>query len=524
MDNIYYGKGYGQAGASRTKRSLKGFTAKSGSPREDIDWNNLTLRQRSRMLYMSTPIATSAIDTNRTKVVGTGLTLKAQIDRTVLGMTPEQAKDWQRQTEAEFRLWASKAINCDATGINTFGQLQQLVLKCWLMSGDVFAVIKRYRSTKMQPYTLRIHLVEADRVSTPDCMGGRLNSTEGVNPDNGNRIFDGVEVDGNGAVVAYHIRNTYPYQVTSEQTVWTRVEAYGARTGLPNVIHIMDAERADQYRGVPYLAKVVEPLLQLRRFTESELDAALVQSYFTGWIKTTSSPTDMPFNEVGGGDIGGIPGQSPDESNIAVGANEYEMGPGTVLTLDPDEDIVFGNPNIPSVNFETFTKCIARMCGAGLEIPYDVLLKEFDSSYSASRGALLEAWEAFKVRRQVIKDFDQTIYELFLTEAVARGRVKAPGFFDSPLIHAAWCGATWIGPSQGSLDPLKEANAAVVHLQNGIKTHEEVTREVSGGDWEANVEQLRLENQMLGAAAQAVTPATDENEGDDADVDDDSEE
>ena len=41
-----YVKGYGDAGASWTKRALKGFTAKSGAPIEDIDINNKTLRQR----------------------------------------------------------------------------------------------------------------------------------------------------------------------------------------------------------------------------------------------------------------------------------------------------------------------------------------------------------------------------------------------------------------------------------------------------------------------------------------------
>ena len=44
-------KGYGDAGASHTRRALKGFDASSGSPHEDIDRHNDTLRQRSRMLY-----------------------------------------------------------------------------------------------------------------------------------------------------------------------------------------------------------------------------------------------------------------------------------------------------------------------------------------------------------------------------------------------------------------------------------------------------------------------------------------
>ena len=87
---------------------MKGFKARSGSPNEDINWNNATLRQRGRMLYMSTPLATSAVNTNRTKVVGVGLTLKSSINRDVLGLSPEAAKEWQKRTEAEFRLWADR--------------------------------------------------------------------------------------------------------------------------------------------------------------------------------------------------------------------------------------------------------------------------------------------------------------------------------------------------------------------------------------------------------------------------------
>ena len=36
------------------------------------------------------------------------------------------------------------------------------------MSGDVFAVVKIRDPDKLHPYGLRLHLVEADRVSTPD--------------------------------------------------------------------------------------------------------------------------------------------------------------------------------------------------------------------------------------------------------------------------------------------------------------------------------------------------------------------
>lgn len=107
----------------------------SGSPKEDIDTHNRTLRQRSRMLYMAAPVATSAIKTTRTNVVGVGLQLKSRIDRDVLGMDQIAADEWQAKAEREFSLWASRKSACDATGVNNFYAMQQLALASWLVSG-----------------------------------------------------------------------------------------------------------------------------------------------------------------------------------------------------------------------------------------------------------------------------------------------------------------------------------------------------------------------------------------------------
>lgn len=511
--------GYSEAAASLTRRALKDFKARSGSPSEDIDWNNYTLRQRGRMLYMSSPLATSAVNTSRTKAVGIGLTLKPSIDRETLGLSPETAKDWNRHTAAEFRLWASRKDACDATGMNNFDALQQLALVSWLMSGDVFSLITRRQPDRIRPYSLRIHLVEADRVRTPvDCGGGRFRGvTTGENPNNRNRIFDGVEVDSGGMVTAYYVHSTYPWEFTYAQNTWQRVEAYGEKTGLPNILHIMSCERPDQYRGVTYLAQVMEPLLQLRRYTDSALMMALVQSFFTAWIITRSSPDSIPFDETGDGVVG-VPGEDPAETPRSE--NEYGMGAGTVNVVPEGEDVKFGNPTMPVASFDTFVKTFCKLVGAGLGIPYDVLVKEYNSSYSAARAALLDAWEEFRMRRKwFVDDFCQPVYELWLAEAVARGRVNAPGFFNNPLIRAAWCSAQWIGPVQGSLDPLKEATAAVLKIQHGLKTHEQATMEDSGGDWDANVEQLAAENAKLtaaggGSAVQVtVKPDDEEKEG-----------
>lgn len=483
-------KGYGEAGASWKKNALKGFNAPSGSPREDIDFNNYTLRQRARMLYMAAPIATSAIKTNRTNVVGVGLRLKSRIDREALGLSPDQAEAWQKATEREFALWAENKRACDATGMNNFYGLQQLALTSWLLSGDCIGVLKQYDVDTLLPYSLRVHLIESDRIATPGGYGSTasVNYTTGKNPDNGNTIYDGVEVDKNGMVEAYHIRSSYPFEIGAPTTEWTRVLAYQEHTGLPNVIHVVDCERPDQYRGVTYLAQVIEPLLQLRRYTESELMAAVVESFFTAFVKTNAPTDDMPFNQIEDDPIG-----------EPKGPNEYSMGPGVVNIMEPGEDVTFADPKRPAGGFDAFVKSISSQIGAGLEIPTDLLLKTFNASYSASRAALLEAWKAFKMRREwLADDFCRPIYAVWLSEAVARGRIYAPGFFTNPAIRAAYLGSEWLGPSQGQLDPVKEITAEILACSEGFSTHEQSTIRLNGGQWDANVEQLTRENEKLG--------------------------
>lgn len=449
------------------------------------------------MLYMAAPIATAALKRQRTNVVGMGLRLKSTINREVLGMTPEAAEAWQKRTEAEFALWAENKNACDATGINDFYGMQQLLMLAWPMSGDAFALVKRYDATKLLPYTLRLHILEADRVRTPESADGiGLLSTTGK-AENGNTIYDGVEVDNNGKIVAYHIANTYPYQATVEPTKFARVKAYGDESGLPNILHIMDSERPDQYRGVPYLAQVMEPLLQMRRYTEAELTAALVQSFFTAFVKTEAGSADTPFNEVGGDCV----------QEVSRDPNEYEMGPGTINMLEPGEDVAFGSPTHPNTGFDTFMRAMCEQVGAALEEPADLLLMSFNSSYSASRGALLEAWKAFKMRREwLTKDFCRPVYEIWLTEAVARGRIIAPGFLTDPLIRQAYLRSEWIGPSQGQLDPVKEVNAAVTAIENGLSTREAEAVKLNGSQYSTNVDRLLLENARL-RAANGVTDA-----------------
>ena len=489
--------GYDESGASHSKNAVREWDASSRSPQEDIDRNLHTLRQRSRSLMMSAPIAVSAIKTNRTNIVGVGLKARPMADREVLGLSEAEAKAWNKKAQREFELWA-KSKHCDSTKTNNFYEMQQIACMSWLMNGDAVALVKYSdKEAPFMPYGLRIHLIESDRVCSPRSGGSYVNLQQ-VDEQTHNRIYNGVEIDGDGAVVAYHICSTYPNSSLQAEKKWDRVKAFGERTGFPNVLMIFESERAEQYRGVPYLSPVIESLKQLTRYSEAEIMAAVINGFFTVFVTTQRDTAELPFTGFGDGD-----GEQEDGSN-------YGMGPGMINVLAPGEDVKMADPSHPNGNYDAFITAYAKYIGAALEIPYELLLKQFGASYSASKAALEEAWKSFRMKRTwLVSDFCQPMYEMWLVEAIAKNRISAPGFFLDPAIREAWCRCAWNGPSQGMLDPLKEVNAATRRVRLGISTREIETMESSGGSFDDNVEQLRREAERMGEIGRLLEPEKD---------------
>jgi lambda family phage portal protein len=509
IETAFKNSGYSHSGASYQKKSVKGWHSDSRSPQEDIDMNLWTLRQRSRDLFMSAPLARGAINTHAVNIVGAGLVCKPKIDFDFLGMTRDEAKVWELNTLREFNLWADDR-HCDATKVNNFYEMQMLELTSWLLNGDGIALITSEPVTPFMPYSLRIHLIESDRVCNPNTttLSG-LTGQVWVNADTGNRVYNGVEIDDNGAIVAYWVCNTYPnsYIPTTVERKWTRITAFGDQTGMQNILHVMHAERPEQYRGVPLLAPVIESMKQLLRYIDAELLSSVIQSFFTAFITSTAPTGGIPidgnsddfFNTPTSGDIPAVP-DNP--------MGDYKLAPGAINHLMPGESVTMADPKHPGGNFDSFVTAMARYVGTALDLPYELMLKSFTSSYSASRGALLEAWKGFRMRRTwFARDFCQPIYETWLAEAVARGRIKAPGFFTDPIIRKAWSKAEWNGPSPGQLDPVKEVQAASMRIALGVSTHEREATELTGTDFDSNIETDIRENAKIKEANDILTPA-----------------
>lgn len=477
--------GYAVPGGPST--AMKGWTVSPNIVEHDTLHSLPGLRAASRDMWTNTPIAVAALRRVQTNVVGFGLTMQSRIDQEALGMSPEEAEAWQRKTEREWRYW-SQSKDCDARRTCDFYELQALAILSEMLSGDVFALLP-YVPKKGSAYKLAVQLIEADWISNPYSLLDSL------------KVTGGVEVDSNGAPVAYHLQtlplDTYitPFALLGVMD-WKRIPAFGGESGRRNVLHLFRADRPGQRRGVPFLAPVVQQLKNLTRLTESELTAAVIASFFTAFMK------DIP--KLGGGFV---PGDTVIDPNSAEADTLFEMGPGTFIGLPNGKEIQIADPKRPNGAFEPFFMAITKQIGAALEIPFEQVLMSFNASYSASRAALLEAWKFYKTYRfRLVRSFCQPTYEEWLTEAVASGRIKAPGFFEDPAIRCAWAKSRWIGPGQGQLNPDVESKASVTLIDAGLSTHEEEYAERQGGDWEAAAYALSRENKLketLGIKSQA---------------------
>lgn len=469
---VQYAIAGGYIGGKKFRRAQSGWNPGGNDPDGDTLQDLPYLIDKSRDLIRNNPIATGINNTSVTKVVGTGLKFRSIIDREVLNLTEEEASKLESQIEKEFALW-SETKDCSIDRKLDFIDMQELIFRSSNESGDVFSLLPR-KAVKGTPYKTRIQIIEADRVSNPDHKSDT------------NLLSGGIETDENGAPTAYHITNYHPGSLhPPKNKKWDKVQAFGSGTGRRNVLHHFRTLRPGQKRGIPELAPVIESLKQISNYTEAELMAAVVSGMFTVFVTQEAG--------IGGLDTIQTDAKAPGSEND----KDYKLTNAAMVTMAPGEKIDIANPGRPNSEFDPFIQAILRQVGAATGIPFELLIKHFTSSYSASRAALLEAWEFFKVRRKwLVRSFCQPSFEEFMTEAVELRRLNLPGFFDDPIIRKAYLGSKWVGPAPGQIDPLREANAVEKRLALGTSTGEDETDATSGGNYEKNQIQLAKEMRL----------------------------
>lgn len=451
---------YSQHGASTRKNAFREFDDNLYDADEDIGDNKEILMARSRQLYMGNAIAVGAIRKMRTNIIGTGIKLKPKINKKLLNLTDEEVDEIQDRIQTVWELWAN-STECDSERQSNFYQLQSLAFITQLVDGECFVLLP-FKERTGDFFELKIKLIDSARCITP------YNSNIDAK--------NGVELNKDGEVIAYWFIND-KLTLTPK-----RIQVIG-KNGRKNVLVLMEKERINQRRGVPLLAPVIEMLSQITKFTNAELMNAVVSSMFSVFI--TSEVKANPISDMF-------------QQSSSQKTNNYSLGSGTIMELEPGQDVKFAEPTRPNTQFDNFLFSMCKQLGAALEIPVEVLLSNFNASYSASKASLEEVWKVYTMRRSwLIANFCQPIFEEWLDEAVAKGYLKLKGYFENPLIRKAYQQAEWYGETQSQLDPYKEIKAAELRIATGISTVAREARAINGSDWKDNIEQRKLEQKAM---------------------------
>ncbi|WP_447044071.1 phage portal protein [Vreelandella sp. H-I2] len=465
-------------GASRMIRSMLSWLPGLGSPRQDTPTGEReVLISRTRDAYRNHMMARAAVNRAATNVVGMGLTVRPNVDGESLGLSDDEADALNDELARGFRLWAEDPAECDIEAGLDFYMLQRLAFISALVSGDVFAMTP----DDQRPGCLfgtKLQLIEAERVGNP--------LTDLHTPNE----VDGVRTDRLGKPTHIRVCSGYPSDYTTSQQ-WKWYPIFGTQTGRRRILHLVNEKgRPGQTRGVPYLAPILEALQKLERFSQAELTAAVISAMFTVAIKhTPNDDADM----AAGGPMWSEDSDDPNKPDRPVVSSSNDqpsdgdsltLGEGAVWDLEEGAEPVTINPNRPNAQFDPFFVAIVKEMGAALEMPSEVLLMHFSTSYTAARAAFNQLWKFIKQRRHHLTvQFCQPTYELVIDELVARGRIQLPGYND-PVRRRAYTRGLWIGEPLGSLNEQVDARAATERIANGTSNEHIETMALHGEDWE----------------------------------------
>ena len=466
------------------RRPTSNWAPGGGSADEDILTDLPTLRDRCRDLARNNALAAGAVETYVDNVVGSGMELQSRIDWRILGWAEDDPRIEQYELALEGH-WRQCRGALDAADVLEFGEMTRLIWQQRLENGEVLAY-RQFIDEPNRPCGLAWDIIEADRLATP--VGVKVAGT----------IRDGVEKGPRGEPLAYWISKTHPgdLRVANQPTKrgYLRIPRYDS-AGRPNILHLYAPTRPAQSRGVPLLAPVIDALKQMVDYLDAEVVAAHVGACFATAI-TSQDPYSFAQDRA-----------DSDEGKSTQDEPIESWEPGMNYYLDEGEKIEMIDPKRPNASAGAFVEMFVRLIGAALNLPYELILKDFSkTNYSSARAALLEARRRFRVGQQwLIRRWCQPTWDLLVEEAVIDG-VLPISLAEFNANRYAWTRAKWLTQRWGWVDPVKEIRAWVEGIKEGIATRADACSE-NGDDWEEQTAQQEREVKRREAAGLSTIEA-----------------
>ena len=421
---------YYEAGESSR---LRKFHKSRGSANEAVQRGAVAVRTQARHLVRNHDLARGALRVLVNNVVGpNGIGVEPQPRRLDGSIHSDYAaalleawRDWCRTPEVTHRL--------------PWSRLQRALARAWLRDGEVFAQMitgLRPDLTHGSRVPFSLEAFEADLVP--------LDLT-----DYNRNIVQGVERNTWGQPLAIHVLKTNPSDLGLPTTTNTK------RIPWANMLHLATLDHIGQVRGVSEFASVITRLEDIKDYEESERVAAKIAAMLTAYVKKGQPDLYQPPESDGG----------PRQISLQPGAIIDDLGPG--------EEIGMIDSKRPNPNLITFRQGQLRAIAAGLGGSYSSISRDYNGTYSAQRQELVEQWVHYATLcDEFTGEVCRPVWEAFVEACHLSGVARRPNDL-KPGTHND---ALYTAQAMPWIDPVKEANAWSILVENGFASEVEAIR------------------------------------------------
>lgn len=451
-----------------------------------------TVLARSRYMSVNNPFTKKARRTFVDTIAG-------------YGIRPSLVNSDQDQRRQVQDLWEDWTAEADADGITDFYGLQNQIAGEMFDAGECFAVfVPVKRSEQVTGIPFRIRLLPSEML--PHYLSEPVSSRAA----NGNSIDMGIEFDAEGNRVAYHFLRVHPGD--HSQNILLLSSSETVRIPADRVMHVFEPVRVGAIRGVPHTLASMVTQAMTELYDDAELERKRVAALFAAFI--TKPVADSPDEqEAGLGPLG---------KPVSTGASseQYGLEPGAMLHLDPGEDVSFAQPADVGQQYESFQYRNHIRTAAGMLIPYAYVTGDLSRANAGSFRVDLVNFKRYVTSMQwhyVIHQLCRPIWLRFMDEAAVSGElpwsVMEYGTRRRHLIRVRWLTPRWEW-----VDPLKDAQAEKLLVDNGFKARWDTVEEM-GFDAQENDERIAagqnsLEELGIELNAAPEDPSHDPSRGD----------
>lgn len=463
--------------AAQINRLVGEWFATEQSINEELRGDLQRLRARGRDLVKNNDFARKFVAMCEDNIIGSeGVRLQSRV-QDQNGTADKMACD------AIERAWREWQLVCDIAGKQSFSAMCRTLVGGLPSDGEFLVMMVKGEGAGNR-FNFALQIIDVDRIDTS------FNGNYG-----GNTVIMGVEVDVYRRPLALHLYAAHPSD-------GSRSSRDRVRIPMERMIHGFKLERAEQMRGIPWMAAGMVSLHHLGKFKLSALLAAEHGANHYGF-----------FEKKDAADVVGAPVSGLLDSGDGSGAPEIESVPGMFDVLDQYTFKPFESP-YPNQVFAPFVKTTLQRIASGWRISYHSLANDLEGvNFSSIRSGTIEERDRWRVDQQWFVDvFCRPVFLAWLDMALMSGQIKVatgsplPYSKKDKFVRHDWQPRTWEW-----VDPEKDINASVMAVNAGFLPPQDIANAL-GRDFEETLT-LIAEAKRMATALGISLPAYDSKPG-----------